>query len=183
MQHVCMIIDLAPDIENTNSPTPMADILLAVPAVPPPNPIMAILTAIQAQIAQTDAHLKAIKTSNFRSTADHHNEHNMWGKEYGFNTSIGIEEVSRNAGFDKYCTPEQASALVALQFKKDWVKNAAAYKAYECENKYEEEREYTEEEHKVHWAEEEKDYWMNLSNSTADPIFVCSQDTPAIRTT
>lgn len=46
MQHVCMIIDLAPDIENTNSPTPMADILLAVPAVLPPNPIIAILTAI-----------------------------------------------------------------------------------------------------------------------------------------
>lgn len=55
-------------------------------------------------MAQTDAHLKAIKTSNFRSTADHHNEHNMWGKEYGFNASIGIGEASHNARFDKYCT-------------------------------------------------------------------------------
>ena len=50
-QHACMLIDSAPDAEDTNSPTPMADVPLTVPSVasaPPPDPVMAILTAIQA---------------------------------------------------------------------------------------------------------------------------------------
>jgi hypothetical protein len=72
-QHARMLIDSAPDAKDANSPTPTADIPLIVPivaAASPPDPVMAILTAIQAQIAQTDARLKAIKTGNIRTTAD-----------------------------------------------------------------------------------------------------------------
>jgi hypothetical protein len=67
MQHARMLIDSAPDAEDTNSPTPTVDIPLVVPIVAttsPPDPVIAILTAIQAQMAQTDACLKTIKIGN-----------------------------------------------------------------------------------------------------------------------
>ena len=178
-QHARMLIDSAPDAEDTNSPTPTADIPLAVPilaTVSLPDPVMAILTAIQAQMAQTDARLKAIETGNTQTTANNRHNKNVWGEEYGFDPSIGVGEVSWDTGYEEYCTPEQASALATIQFEKDWIENAATYEAHKLENKYEEEREYTEEEHKVHWAEEEKDYLMHtIGDSAADPIVVRSQ--------
>jgi hypothetical protein len=139
---------------------------------------MAILTAIQAQIAQTDACLKAIETGKSRTTAHNRNDDNAWGDEYGFDPPIGVGEVGRDTRYEEYCTPEQASALAAIQFEKDWIENAAAYEAHELKNKYKEEREYTEEEHKVHWTEEEKDYLMHaIGDSAADPIVIHSQST------
>jgi hypothetical protein len=134
MQHARMLIDSAPDAEDTNSPTPTADVPFAVPS--PPDPVMAILTAIQAQMAQTDARLKAIETGKLQTAADNQNNHNAWGEEYGFDPSIGVGEVGRDTGYEEYCTPEQASALAAIQFEKDWIENAAAYEAHELENKY-----------------------------------------------
>jgi hypothetical protein len=117
-QHAHMLIDSAPDAEDANSPTPMADIPLAVPTAvataPPPDPVMAILTAIQVQIAQTDTHLKAIETGKFQTIADNQNNNNTWDKEYGFDPSIGVGEVGRDTGYEEYCTPEQASALAAI---------------------------------------------------------------------
>jgi hypothetical protein len=129
-QHAHMLIDSEPDAEDANSPTPTADIPLAVPAAPPPDPVMAILTAIQAQMAQTDARLKAIKTGKSRTTAGNQNNDNAWGEEYGFDPSIGVGEVGRDAGYEDYCTPEQASALAAIQFEKDWIENSATYEAH-----------------------------------------------------
>jgi len=92
-QHARMLIDSAPDVKDTNSPTPMADVPLAVPSVAsasPPDLVMAILTAIQAQIAQTDAHLTAIETGKTKAAA---NNYNAWGEEYGFDPSLGVREV------------------------------------------------------------------------------------------
>jgi hypothetical protein len=76
MQHARMLINSAPEAEDTNSPTPTADIPLTVPTVAPTvdnplivpavlpiaDPVLTILVATQKQMEQTDAHLKAIKT-------------------------------------------------------------------------------------------------------------------------
>jgi len=73
MQHARMLIDSAPDAEDANSPTSTADIPLTVPIVAATalsDPVMAILTTIQAQMAQTDAHFKAIETGNTQTIAD-----------------------------------------------------------------------------------------------------------------
>jgi len=56
---------------------------------------------------------------------------------------MGVREVGWDTGLDDdYYTPEQASALAALQFEKDWVNNVEAYEAHELMMKYEEEHEY-----------------------------------------
>jgi ElaB/YqjD/DUF883 family membrane-anchored ribosome-binding protein len=46
MQHARELLEMAPMAEDTNSPTPTADVPLAIPAARQSNPIMAILTAI-----------------------------------------------------------------------------------------------------------------------------------------
>ena len=76
MQHARMLINSVPEAEDTNSPTPTANIPLTVPTVAPTmdnplivpavlpiaDPVLTILVATQKQMEQTDAHLKAIKT-------------------------------------------------------------------------------------------------------------------------
>jgi hypothetical protein len=58
---------------------------------------------------------------------------------------------------------------VALQADKPNLVNDAAWKAYE--DLHQEESESTEEEHRVHWTEEDADYQMNnLGDSAAAPI-------------
>jgi hypothetical protein len=179
MQHACMLIDSAPDTEESNSPTPTADVPLALSAVTtsltPPDPVMAILVAIQKQMEKTDTHLQAIKMGANQSKTDNYN---VWGAKYSYDT-MGVREVGQDTGLDDdYCTPEQASALAALQFEKDWVNNMEAYEAHKLAIKYEEEHKYTQEKHQQHWDKEHADFIMNNATSMeADPIAVKLQDT------
>jgi hypothetical protein len=106
-QHACMLVDSAPEAEDTNSPTPTADVPLAVPTVamasaitPTLDPVLMILTAIQKQMEQMDTHLKAIKTGNARE------DYNAWAPKHGFDASAGIGEVGNDTGYNDYCTPK-----------------------------------------------------------------------------
>ena len=75
--HPAWSVTLAPDTKESNSPTPTADVPLALSAVTtsltPPDPVIAILVAIQKQMEKTDTHLQVIEMGANQSKTYNYN--------------------------------------------------------------------------------------------------------------